>query len=216
MTVLLAGGTGLVGGLVLDRLLARGEAVVSVGRRRSGKSGTGLTELQVDVAQLPPLPAARAAICALGTTMATAGSRQAFRAVDQVAVLAFARAALRAGARQFVLVSAVGADPGAGAFYSRVKGEVEREVRGLGFARVDVIRPGLILGPRKERRPAEAVFQWLAPKIDFLLAGELSRFRSVSAGTVADAIVAILQEDEPGVFMHHYKELVQTSEIAGF
>jgi hypothetical protein len=63
------------------------------------------------------------AFCALGTTIKTAGSRDAFRHVDFGYVVAFARAARAAGARRLMLVSAIGASMRSAIFYLRVKGE---------------------------------------------------------------------------------------------
>lgn len=209
MKLLLAGATGLVGSCVLPLSLGAGHDLTSLGRRPSGVANPGLHELIVDFAHLPALPAADAAICALGTTMAVAGSEDAFRAVDQRAVLSFARAAHAAGCRQFLTVSAVGADAGSRVFYSRVKGEVEQQVAEIGFDRVDIVRPGLIIGPRAERRPFEALAQKMAPLFDPLLMGGLSRYRSIRAETVAAALVGLLGQGEPGVHTHEYKELVR-------
>ena len=54
----------------------------------------------VDFASLPALPAMDEVYLALGTTIKTAGSQAAFRAVDFDMNLAVARAALQAGARK--------------------------------------------------------------------------------------------------------------------
>ena len=202
MTVLLAGATGLVGSLVLDALVAAGVPVVAVTRRATGKSAPQLTEIIDDFAALPVLPRADVAVCALGTTIAKAGSQAAFRAVDYDAVLAFARAAKAAGVRQFILVSSVGSSAKSPVFYSRVKGEVERDVAGLGFARFDIIQPGLILGPRAERRPAEALFQAAAPVLGLLLWGAADRYAGIAAATVAGAIAALVGVKGAGQFVH--------------
>ncbi|TPE59067.1 NAD-dependent epimerase/dehydratase family protein [Sandaracinobacter neustonicus] len=207
MKLLLAGATGLVGSRLLQLLLADGHEVVSVGRRPSSVSHPLLHELQVDFAQLPALPPADAAISALGTTMATAGSEAAFRAVDQHAVLAFARAAHAAGCGHFLSVSAVGADAGSRVFYSRVKGEVEQELATIGFDRIDIVRPGLIIGPRAERRPFEALAQRLAPLFDPLLMGGLSRYRSIRAEDVAAALARLAGRGGAGVHVHEYAAL---------
>lgn len=204
MTILLAGATGLVGSRVLARLLATGVPVVPVGRRATGVAG----EVVADFAALPHLPAAGAAICALGTTISIAGSQAAFRAVDHDAVLAFARAAKAAGATHFIVVTAVGADAGSRVFYSRVKGEVERELAAMGFARLDIIQPGLILGPRADRRPAEAFFQWLAPVLNPLLMGGLDKYGGVDADTVAGAIAALATDGmKAGRFVHRNRAI---------
>src|ERR1700722_20098497 len=51
-----------------------------------------------------------AVICALGTTSSKAGSKEAFRQVDYVLPLAFAKLTHQQGAETFTLVSAIGAD----------------------------------------------------------------------------------------------------------
>lgn len=199
MSVLLAGATGLIG----SRVLALLPEAVPVGRRATGRAG----EVVAEFAALPPLPAADVAICALGTTIRAAGSQAAFRAVDHDAVLAFAHAAKAAGVARFIVVTAVGADAGSRVFYSRVKGEVEVALSAMGFARLDIIQPGLIIGPRAERRPVEAVLQWVTPLLDPLLLGGLARYGSVRAEAVAGAIAVLAQRVVPGRFVHQNRAL---------
>lgn len=194
MTVLLAGATGLVG----SRVLALRRDIVPVGRRATGVAG----EILADFAALPLLPPALVAISALGTTIRAAGSQAAFRAVDHDAVLAFARAAQAAGARHFIVITAVGADAASGVFYSRVKGEVERDLAALGFDRLDIVQPGLIFGARAERRPVEALFQWLTPVLNPLLVGGLGKYGGIGADAVARAVAALCDRSEPGRFVH--------------
>lgn len=120
--------------------------------------------------------------CALGTTMHKAGSREAFRRVDYDYPLAIAKAALEHGASHFLLVSAIGANPGSRFFYNRVKGELEEAVRSLGYPSVTIARPSLLLGKRNERRPGEE----LARRVGWLLP---PRWRPVPASQVASALV---------------------------
>ena len=204
MKVLFAGGTGLVGAHAVRRLVERGHAVTAVGRR-----GTGVAtdELIVDFAALPALPAADAAVCALGTTRATAGSRDAMRAVDVDAVIAFADAAHTAGARHCVLVTAVGADARSGVAYSRMKGEAEDAVAALGFEGVDILQPGLLIGARDERRPVEAFFQAVSPVLDRLLLPAFDRYGSIPAETVGAAIVALVERGGAGVHRHENRSI---------
>ena len=197
--MLIAGATGLVG----SRVLALLPRAIPVGRRATGVAG----EVVAEFAALPVLPAADVAICALGTTIRTAGSEAAFRAVDFNAVLAFARGAQAAGVSRFIIVTAVGADAGSRMFYSRVKGAVEAALSGLGFARLDIVQPGLILGPRPERRAVEGFFQWLAPLLDPLLVGGLSRYGGVEAEVVARAIAVLAERVVPGRFIHQNRGL---------
>jgi uncharacterized protein YbjT (DUF2867 family) len=206
-TLLMAGATGLVGSYALPMLLEKGWRVVALGRRPTGKSHPALTEVQTDFRSIAELPSASVAVCALGTTIRAAGSQEAFRAVDHHAVLAFARASRAAGCRHFLCVTAVGASSSASAFYSRVKGETERDLEALGFDRLDLLQPGLLLGPRTERRPVEALFQALAPVLNPLLPGSISHFGAIRAQSVAGAIAALAGARGEGVFRHRNSDL---------
>lgn len=206
--VLLAGGTGLVGSRLTKLLSARHDvALTSLVRtpRHPAERAISFDALIADplcVAGPAPIDVG---ISCLGTTIRKAGTQAAFRRVDHDYVIALARAALQKGARQFIMVSAAGA--GGSGFYLRVKGEVERSVSTLGFERLDIIRPGFILGEREERRLIEQLAQRLAPLLDPLLIGSLRRYASISADTVAAAMASLVGNAEPGCYIHHGPEL---------
>ena len=204
MTLLLAGGTGLVGRSLLELAKSRQIPITTVGRRITGDVEN---ELVVDFAAMPTLPSSDIAICTLGTTMADAGSKSAFKAVDFDAVMAFARAAKQSGVRHFLVVTAVGADIESRAFYSRIKGAVEIELTTVGFVRLDIVRPGLLLGKRQSRRLIEQVLQGLSPAIALITRGPWARYASISAEQVAGALLALSHETSPGVFYHQSPEL---------
>jgi uncharacterized protein YbjT (DUF2867 family) len=201
-SLLLAGSTGLVGRSVLAQALAQARiAHVHALARRVAPAELHhdrLEWLAVDFARLPALPQARWAVCALGTTLKAAGSQAAFRAVDVHAVTAFARAAQAAGVTHFGLVSAMGADPRSAVFYNRTKGEAEAAVRALGFARLVVARPSLLVGDRAAiEQPVR-----LGERMGLMLSTPLARWiplrwRPIPAGTVARALLnAVMQDGE--------------------
>ena len=131
--VLLAGATGLVGRECLARLAADEtvSGITALVRRMPADSSRHDRKVRFAEVDFDRLEEQRAlfavdqVICALGTTIRKAGSREAFRRVDYDYPLAIARLALEGGARHFLLVSALGADPESRVFYSRVKGEME-------------------------------------------------------------------------------------------
>ena len=210
MRVLLAGGTGLVGNAVIEASKTTKLELVGVGRRASGKLSR---EIVTDFEDIPNLPTAQVAICTLGTTQHRAGSREAFRAVDYTAVMKFATAAQLADAEHFVVVTAVGATTRSSIFYSRVKGEVESDLSTLGFTRLDIVRPGLLLGTRTESRPVESFLQTIAPLTDSLMRGSWRKYRSVSAEALARYLLALATRSAPGIFIHHHGEI--TAGLAG-
>ena len=201
--LLVAGASGLVGSALLRRLLAGagGPKVVSVVRRPLGRPSPRLVEVVADFSRLEQaaVPPVEAAFCALGTTMAKAGSEAAFRAVDLDAVAAFARFARRSGARRFLLVSALGADRASKAFYNRVKAEAEEAVKEVGFDGVALFRPSLLLGDRAESRPAERAAVVASGLFSWAMAGPLARWKPVGAEAVAAAMLAVAAGPLQGV-----------------
>lgn len=129
------------------------------------------------------------AFCCLGTTIKEAGSRENFRAVDHVAVLAFAWAAQRNGARRFFMVSSLGANAGSRVFYTRVKGETEEALMVLGFGTLAIFQPSLLLGVRSKTRLGERLWAKVMWLFDPLLFGGLRKFRAIEAEVVAGAML---------------------------
>lgn len=202
----MAGATGLVGSELLRRLAADGWPEVRALVRRAlppAAAAGPIREVRADFERLDALGDALAVthvFCALGTTIRAAGSREAFRRVDLDYPLALARLARARGAGHFLLVSAAGADSRSRFFYSRVKGELEEALRGVGFPSLTIARPSLLLGDRDDRRLAEELAKlvgWLAPPA----------WRPVHATQVAAALAVAAREDRPGVRMIGNREL---------
>ena len=214
--IIVAGGTGLIGRCVVDRLVVDGGAlVVSVQRRDNASSRQGLRVVVDDGADVDTLalrlgnakPPPRAFICALGTTLKVAGSASAFVAVDRDLVIRIAKAAFAAGAHHAIVVSSVGADPQSKNLYLRTKGEMEAGVAAIGFSRCDFLRPGLLIGDRQETRFGEKLGQRFSPLIDPLLRGALKRYRSIDARDVAEAAVILATSDRPAAVVHEFESL---------
>lgn len=212
-TALVAGATGLVGSHVLELLLAdpAWDHVVTLGRRTAPIRHDKLEQRIVDLSALDAiadLPHADDVFCCLGTTIKQAGSQAAFRRVDYDFVVGLARAGIRIGASQFLLVSAIGADPESRVFYSRVKGEVEAAVRKLPYRAIQLFRPGLLLGARSGFRLGERVAMLAAPLLQFLLVSRLRRYRSIKASDVARAMVHVAREAPRGPNVFEYDAMV--------
>lgn len=202
MRILLAGATGLVGSHALPLLLddPRCTHLIAPTRRPLGLQHPKLDNPVLDFDGLGAAARAwqvDAVVCALGTTLKLAGSREAFRRVDHDYPLALAEALHAEGTEVFVLNSAVGADPDSRFFYSRVKGEIERDLRALGFDSLTFVRPGLIGGerggaPRTAELASLAVLGVLGPLLP-------RAWRINPASVIARAMTDAALQPRPGV-----------------
>jgi uncharacterized protein YbjT (DUF2867 family) len=210
MKVLILGATGLVGRNALARALACPAVtqVIAPTRRPLPKQDKLIDSVAAKLELLLPQVTRwgpDAAICATGTTIKKAGSKEAFRSVDHDLPLSFARLAHQAGTQNFALVSAIGASVHSSFFYARVKGELERDVREIGFRSLTILRPSIIEGERDEVRLAES----LALKLSHFLAPVLpKRFHVNPAPKIAQALVNAVVNDLPGCHSRYSDSLV--------
>jgi uncharacterized protein YbjT (DUF2867 family) len=205
---LVAGATGLVGNLLVQRLLASGayDRIKLLARRALPTDDSRVEMIISDYSDLDALVKKLKAddvFCCLGTTLKKAGSRAAFEKVDYQMVVDLARAAHAAGAKQFLVISAAGTAEHSPSFYSRVKAHMERDVSAVGFDAVHIVRPALLIGAREERRPAEQISQMLMPLFNPLLLGSLKKYRSARGEDVADALLQLARRETRGVHIHH-------------
>lgn len=211
-TALVAGASGLVGGRVLRLLLEDPtySRVTVLARRELPLSHKKLEQRIASfdrLAQIADFPRVHDVFCCLGTTMKQAGSPDAFRKVDFTYVVELARVAVRHRASQFLVVTAVGADPQSRILYSRVKGEAEEAVRRLQFESIQIFRPSLVVGARAQSRPVERVAWLISLPIAWAFFGPLSRYRPIRAETMARAMARIAREAPRGTHVYESKDM---------
>lgn len=209
MRIALVGATGLIGHSLIELVSGREDVrLAGIARRETTLPKGARMEMFIAdpdrwgdvIADLRP----EVLVCALGTTWKKAGKNEAaFRAVDHDLVLQTARAAAECGVERMVSISSVGADAQAKNFYLRVKGETERGLMKIGFSRLDILRPGLLRGQRSgDRRALERLGILFSPVTDLFLRGKARQYRSVSAETVAEAVLALALRKAAGKFKH--------------
>jgi len=167
--ILLLGASGLVGGEALRIALKRGEidSVVAPTRHPLPAAPKLVNPVSSTLEAFVPEIAGWACgsvVCALGTTRKKAGSAEALRHVDYELPLLFARAAHGAGAVTCSVVTSIGASVSSPIFYARTKGELERDLRNVGFQTLTILRPMLLGGAGESdasgKRPS---WPWLRP-----------------------------------------------------
>ncbi|WP_282605907.1 complex I NDUFA9 subunit family protein [Pelagibius sp. Alg239-R121] len=120
--------------------------------------------------------------------------RQKFDAVHHLGAANIARAAATAGARHLVHISAIGADPEAGAKYARSKGQGEEAVR-QAFPNATILRPSIVIGPEDGFFNRFADMTSVSPFLP-LVGGGKTRFQPVCVGDVAEAIQMAMERND--------------------
>lgn len=212
-TVLLAGATGLIGTTTLDLLLKddRIARVVALVRKplpvqdarlepwvATGDLLTGLKPANVD-----------AVICCLGTTIRNVGGDRAkFTHVDKDLVVGLARWAKVNQVPTMAVVSAIGADPESRVFYTRTKGEMERDVIAQGLPATHLFQPSILTGPRKEERTGERVGIAISRALAPLMVGGMRKYRPMPHDVLAEALINAAVDGPQGVHRHSYDAIV--------
>jgi NADH dehydrogenase len=215
------GGSGFLGRHLVNRLAKQG-AVVRVAVR--DPEGANFMKPMGNAGQIIPLHAninddaqVRLAVYGADTVINLVGllsewGKNKFNNIHAEGAARVAKAAKDAGARQLILVSAIGASAKAASVYAKTKAEGEAAVK-KAFPGATIVRPSVVFGPEDQFfnrfaglaqfSPVLPVFGCpLIPKVTlFGEKGALdvdiygdggTKFQPVYVGDVADAIMAIL------------------------
>ncbi|MBU2864334.1 NAD(P)H-binding protein [Reinekea forsetii] len=200
--VVVAGATGLIGQQLLKQLTVEHcQHVTALSRRKINLPHSNQSVLLVDYSDLtlePALDESSVVICALGTTIKTAGSKKAFAAVDYDMVINLANQALSKGYKHFVVVSSLGADKPGSNFYLQTKHKMESSLFPLPFTSLTIVRPSLLLGARGEFRLGEKMGELAAKVFAPILKGKLLKYRPIQASKVSNAILTHLKQSPKG------------------
>ena len=203
------GASGVTGSCLLKRLLddRNYETVYASVRRPLQVQHAKLQECRLDAAfPYPEKLQGSDVYCCLGTTMAKAGSKEAFRAVDYELPMRVAHEAKAAGAQRLFLISAMGADAGSFVFYNRIKGELERDLQAIGFESLAIFRPGLLLGERSEKRLGEQFAKSLFAALNPLLP---KAWKGIPHDRVAESMQAASRQDWKGVHIFSNADMIK-------
>ncbi len=198
------GGSGFVGRTLIERLAKTG-AVIRVPVRNPERAK--ILKPMGDVGQITPfgidigsddavaaaVAEADAVVNLIGILYERGASR--FALVHGEAPGRMARAARQAGARRFVQVSAIGADPESPSAYARSKAAGEAAVR-VALPSAVILRPSIVFGPEDDFFNRFAALAQLMPALP-LIGGGHTRFQPVYVGDVADAIMVALDAASP-------------------
>jgi uncharacterized protein YbjT (DUF2867 family) len=157
---IILGGTGQVGGATVTELLTipqcrevvmiTRKSIAARSRVRNVVLDSGAADFAERTAALVREILSQGPVSAVSCLGVGSGSsrwsEEELKRLELGVVGAFARGCHRAGIAQFCLLSAAGSSPSSRVRYARVMGMKEDTVRSIGFTRLAIFRPGIIVG----------------------------------------------------------------------
>ncbi|RMD41653.1 hypothetical protein DV735_g3502, partial [Chaetothyriales sp. CBS 134920] len=205
---LVVGCTGMVGAQIVSNLVANPKvfsSVLTISRRSLPDSAAANLQAYVSadtqswashISSISPPPGTF--FSALGTTRAAAGGFANQYKLDHDLNIELAKAAKAAGTKTYVLISANSANKDSYIPYSKMKGEIEEDIKNLDFDHTVILQPGLITGTREESRPTEAVFRHVAAALGSLSQKYLKDSWAQDADVIARAAIAAADKVQTG------------------
>jgi len=196
-TAVVFGATGLVGKELTGQLCSGSdyEKVVTVVRKKLPTTDQKIEQVQIDnfekLVDLKDKLKAQSFFCCIGTTIKTAGSKEAFTKVDLDIPKRIAQLAEALSIPSLVIISSIGADAASSNFYLRTKGEMEKSVREIYSGKLRIVRPSLLMGNRDEFRFGEKASVGFMRAFGWMFAGPLRKYRGIYARDVARVMIKI-------------------------
>lgn len=208
-TALIVGSTGLIGKHLLQLLLESDQynLVKAITRKPLDFQHPKLENLVVDFDKMTERYAhfkTDDVFCCLGTTMKQAGSKDAFKKVDYDYPIEIAKVCKSQGAKQYLLVSALGANAKSAIYYNQIKGEVEAAISAISYERYHIFRPSLLMGERTEKRSGEDAAKIIYKIFGFLIP---AKYKGIQGAQVARSMLHFASSIESGKFIHESNEL---------
>lgn len=220
-TVVMIGATGAVGSETVKTLLDMDgvERLSLLGRRPLDNCSASFVQQQtVDIFDPATyesyITGHETAICTLGVGEPSNVSRDEFLRIDKDAVLNFAKSCKKAGIEHFQLLASVAINPKSKSFYLRTKGELVEELKELGFKRLSVFQPSMILTPTNRYGLSQAITLKVWPLLTPLLFGGLRKYRGIAVEKLGRAIAQNITTKETGVESLQWDDFLRLCQVA--
>ncbi|MBN09209.1 MAG: segregation protein B [Flavobacteriaceae bacterium] len=214
--VTLFGATGLIGGFLLDVLIADNDInkIKVITRKPFSVINKKIENKIIDFSNInsfsKTVENSDVVFASIGTTQSKVnGNKKEYKKIDYDILNNIAKACKENNVKNFSFVSSSGANIKSNNFYLQLKGEIESSILNLNLFSTSIFRPSLLLGKRKELRFGERIAQLIMPFFSFFMP---STYRPIKASLVAKSMVNISKLITPGFKIYHYKEIIKQSE----
>ncbi len=216
LTAVVIGATGLTGSLLVEELLEDTDfkAVRALVRNPAEINHPKLEQRVVDFNDLndytQKFGEGDIIFCCIGTTQKKVHKdKAAYTKIDYDIPVNAAGIGISRGFKQFLIVSAIGANEKSSNFYLSLKGKTENRIKQFPFVSIGIFQPSILNGNRKESRIGERLAQIIMDLFSFLLLGSLKKFRAIGADSVAKAMIQASKKQNAGIHYYQYADMMQ-------
>lgn len=192
-TAIILGATGLTGGILLRKLMEDSSYTkIKLFSRSSVKiEDDKIEEYLIDVLQLEKYRqdfTADEVFCCIGTTAAKTKDSSKYKQIDYGIPVAAAKLAKENSVDTLVVMSSIGADAASSVFYSKTKGEMERDILKQKIKYTYILRPSLIGGNRNEFRLGENIGKGFMSLMNPFMKGGLEKYKMIHPEKIASCM----------------------------
>jgi uncharacterized protein YbjT (DUF2867 family) len=204
--VIILGASGLIGNEVLIRALNNNEfeEIKIFVRKQLPIKSQKLTQIITNFEELELLKAEITAdiiFCCLGSTKSKTPNLQDYKKIDHDYPLYFAIEGLKNNLSQFHIISSLGANPNSSNFYTKLKGEIEDDLKEINIPSLFIYRPSFLVGKRKEKRLLEKIALIIMGILNPLLILSLKKYKTIGVKIVAKALINESIKNKRGIFV---------------
>lgn len=210
--VIIVGASGLIGNNLLSELIKSKDfsEITALVRKPLGINNPKVKELTINFDELGNYASkikADIIFCCIGTTKKKTPDSKSYRRIDLEYPLTIAKIGLENGAKQFHIVSSIGANSKSKNSYLKLKGELEDGLKSLKIRSLHIYQPSFLEGKRLEMRPLEIIMLPIIKLINPLFIGGLKNYRSIKALDIAKAMINQSKKELSGVFTYPSEQI---------
>jgi uncharacterized protein YbjT (DUF2867 family) len=192
-TAIILGATGLTGGILLNNLIEDNsfEKIKLFSRKSVTIKSDKIEQYLIDVLQLEKYKnkfIADVVFCCVGTTAAKTKDIAKYKQIDYGIPVTAVKIAKENNIDTFVVISSMGANDSSTTFYSKTKGEMERDVLRQNIKNTYIVRPSLIGGHRNEFRIGERIGKGVMSLLNPMFLGRLKKYKMIHPEKIASCM----------------------------
>ena len=126
--------------------------------------------------------------CCVGTTAAKTKDIAKYKQIDYGIPVTAVKIAKENNIDTFVVISSMGANVSSTTFYSKTKGEMERDVLRQNIKNTYIVRPSLIGGHRNEFRIGERIGKGVMSLLNPMFLGSLKKYKMIDPEKIASCM----------------------------